>query len=109
GGAVTVSSQGGELVISGGKRTLRTNQCLDPLPTLSPGSHSHDARSWRTQCSTPANDPRHAVVNTAYFVAPGDSTISIGETGRYEFTINDSRCIADVKRGGSLSRVVAAV
>jgi hypothetical protein len=108
GAAVTVSNQGGELVISGAKRTLRTNQCLDPLPTLSPASHSHDARSWRTQCSTPANDPRHAVVNTAYFVSPGDNAISIGETGRYEFTINDSRCVADVKRGGSLSRVVAA-
>jgi len=108
GGSVTVTGGGGELQISGGRRSLRTDQCLDPMPTLARNVHTQDARSWRTRCSTPPGDPRHAVVNTAYFVAAGDNAISIAETGRYEFTINDSRCVADVRRGASLSRVVAA-
>jgi hypothetical protein len=108
GGSVTVTGGGGELQISGGRRTLRTDQCLDPMPTLARNVHTQDARSWRTRCSTPPGDPRHAVVNTAYFVAAGDNAISIAETGRYEFTINDSSCIADVRRGASLSRAVAA-
>ena len=108
GGSVTVTGGGGELQISGGRRTLRTDQCLDPMPTLARNVHTQDARSWRTRCSTPPGDPRHAVVNTAYFVAAGDNAISIAETGRYEFTINDSSCVADVRRGASLSRVVAA-
>ena len=108
GGAVTVTGGGGELQISGGRRSLRTDQCLDPMPTLARNVHTQDARSWRTRCSTPPGDPRHAVVNTAYFVAAGDNAISIAETGRYEFTINDSRCVADVRRGASLSRAVAA-
>jgi hypothetical protein len=43
-------------------------------------------------------------VNTIYFVAPGDDAISVAETGRYEFTIGDGRCIADVKRSAILSR-----
>jgi hypothetical protein len=104
GGSVTVTGGGGELQISGGRRTLRTDQCLDPMPTLARNVHTQDARSWRTRCSTPPGDPRHAVVNTAYFVAAGDNAISIAETGRYEFTINDSSCVADVRRGASLSR-----
>ena len=108
GGTVTVTGGGGELQISGGRRTLRTDQCLDPMPTLARNVHTQDGHSWRTRCSTPPGDPRHAVVNTAYF-ATGDDSISIAETGRYEFTINDARCIADVKRGATLTRVVAAV
>ena len=108
GGPVTVTGGGGELQISGGRRSLRTDQCLDPMPTLARNVHTQDARSWRTRCSTPPGDPRHAVVNTAYFAAAGDNTISIAETGRYEFTINDSTCVADVRRGASLSRAVAA-
>ncbi|HEY5240485.1 MAG TPA: hypothetical protein VIJ22_03425 [Polyangiaceae bacterium] len=107
GGTVTVTGGGGELQISGGRRSLRTDQCLDPMPTLARNVHTQDARSWRTRCSTPPGDPRHAVVNTAYFAAAGDNAISIAETGRYEFTINDSTCVADVRRGASLSRVVA--
>lgn len=106
GGRVTVAGSGGELVIAGA-RTLRTDQCLDPLPTLARTVHSQDATSWRTRCATPASDPRHAVVNTAYFVT-GTDAITLAETGRYEFTINDARCVADVKRAGSLARVVPA-
>jgi hypothetical protein len=108
GAQVTVTGGGGELQISGGRRTLRTDQCLDPMPTLARNVHSQDARSWRTRCSPPPGDPRHAVVNTAYFVAAGDNAITIAETGRYEFTINEARCVADVRRGASLSRVVVA-
>lgn len=106
GGPVTVTGSGGELVISGA-RTLRTDQCIDPLQTLARTVHSQDATSWRTRCATPASDPRRATINTAYFVT-GPNSISIAETGRYEFTIDNARCIADVKRAGSLSRVVAA-
>ena len=68
GGTVTVTGGGGELQISGGRRTLRTDQCLDPMPTLARNVHTQDGHSWRTRCSTPPGDPRHAVVNTAYFV-----------------------------------------
>jgi hypothetical protein len=106
-GPAAIRSERGELVIAKDRRILRTDECLDAMPTLSREAHSHDARSWRTRCVTPQRDARHAVVNTVYFIAPGDDAISIAETGRYEFTIRDERCIADVKRGASLSRVLA--
>jgi hypothetical protein len=108
GGPVTITGSAGELQISGGQRTLRTDQCLDPMPTLARNVHTEDARAWRTRCSTPPGDPRHAVINTAYFVASGDNVITVAETGRYEFTINDSHCVADVRRGAALSRTLAA-
>jgi hypothetical protein len=108
GAQVTLRTDGGELVITGAAHPLRTDQCLDPMPTLSRTSHASDGHSFRTSCSTAANDSRHAVVNTAYFLAAGNGSMSIAETGRYEFTINAVRCIADVSRSGSLTRVAAA-
>jgi hypothetical protein len=101
---VAVRDDRSELTITGDRRTFRTDGCLDAMPALVRETHSRDARSWRTRCVTPAGDPRHAVVNTAYFVAPGDDAISVAETGRYEFTIGGERCIADVKRAATLSR-----
>src|SRR4029077_9432695 len=70
-------------------------------------AHSTSGRSWRTRCSTPPSDPRRAMINTAYFLT-SDDTIQVAETGRYELTINNARCIADVKRDASLTRSVAA-
>lgn len=106
GGPAMVTSSGGELVIQG-PRTLRTDACLDPLPTLARSVHTSDSHSWRTRCQTPPSDPRRAVINTAYFGSADATSISIAETGRYEFTVNGAQCIADVKRSGSLARVSA--
>jgi hypothetical protein len=107
GGAVRLRTDGGEFAIEGGRRTLRSDGCLDGMPTLSSEAHSTSGRSWRTRCSTPPSDPRRATINTAYFLT-SDDTIQVAETGRYELTINNARCIADVKRDASLTRSVAA-
>jgi hypothetical protein len=105
GGIVRVRTDGAEFAIEGGRRTLRSDGCLDGMPTLASEAHSTDGRAWRTRCSTPPSDPRRATINTAYFLKP-DNTIEIDETGRYELTINNARCIADVKRGASLAKFV---
>jgi hypothetical protein len=107
GGVVRVRTDGAEFAIEGGRRTLRSDGCLDGMPTLASEAHSSDGRSWRTRCSTPPSDPRRATINTAYFRV-ADDAIQIAETGRYELTINNARCIADVKRDASLKRVAAA-
>ena len=106
GGVVRVRSDGAEFAIEGGRRTLRSDGCLDGMPTLASEAHSSDGKSWRTRCSTPPSDPRRATINTAYFLV-GDDSIQIAETGRYELTINSARCIADVKRDASLKRAGA--
>jgi hypothetical protein len=99
----TVHTDQGELSIDAGARTYRTDQCVDPMSTLARDTHSSDGHTWRTRCSTPRNDARHASVNAAYFLT-GDSTITIAETGRYEFTIEGARCVADVSRQAALHR-----
>lgn len=106
-GPATVSVDYGELVIVSGHKTLRSDQCIDPLPTLAAQTHSNDGRTWRTRCATPPSDPRHAVINAAYF-RNADDFITIAETGRYEFTVQGARCIADVSRESSLTRLPLA-
>src|ERR1019366_2796308 len=106
GGVVRVRTDGAEFAIEGGRRTLRSDGCVDGMSTLASEAHSSDGRSWRTRCSTPPSDPRRATVNTAYFLT-GDDTLQLAETGRYELTINAARCIADVKREASLRKFAA--
>jgi hypothetical protein len=108
GGLATVRSENGELVVQttdSHARPLRTDQCLDPLPTLARETHSADGHTWRTRCTTPSSDPRHAVVNTAYFLSSSSDSISVAETGQYEFTIAGSRCVANVTREATIRRV----
>jgi hypothetical protein len=106
GAQVTLRTDGSELAMTGGAVPLRTDKCLDPLPTLSKASHSGDGHQWRTSCATAANDPRHATINTAYFLT--GNSIRIAETGRYEFSVAGTRCVADVSRSGILTKVVQA-
>jgi hypothetical protein len=108
GEAVTVTDSGDELSIAEGKRVFRTTGCYDELPTLSKGFHSHDAaaHSWRTQCTTPANDPRKATINTLV-TAPSPTHIDIAETGRYEIVLEGQTCIADVHRSRALDLIPA--
>jgi hypothetical protein len=106
-GIAKIRSAGGELLIETPLRTLRTDQCLDPMATLARNAHSGDGKTWRTRCATGSGDPRHAVVNAAYFLT-SDDVLTLAETGRYEFTIQGARCVADVTRQASLRRLPPA-
>jgi hypothetical protein len=101
----TLRDDGGELTITVGGHSLRTDRCVDPLPTLAPESHSSDGHTWRTRCVTPPGDARHAVVNTAYFLTAAGA-ITMAETGRYEYAIRGARCVADVTRGSTIFRLL---
>ncbi|OJY30798.1 MAG: hypothetical protein BGO98_28950 [Myxococcales bacterium 68-20] len=105
---VEVRMEGDELAFIGGGRVFRTNQCYDPMPTLSRQSHSRapDGKSWRTGCATAPNDPRKTNLNTLV-IATTEAHIDIVETGRYEITLETGRCMADVKRTRSFTRVPA--
>jgi hypothetical protein len=96
---VAIHQEGDELSVVGGGRVYRTNQCYDQLPTLTREAHSRDpsGRAWRTRCATPAADPRRAMMQTLVSVT-NDTHIDVVETGRYEISLAEGRCIADVKR-----------
>jgi hypothetical protein len=99
GEVVQIRTEGDELAFVGGGRVFRSNQCYDPMPNLARETHSRDpnGKTWRTRCTTPANDPRKAILNTLV-VATSDTHIDVIETGRYEIVLENGRCMADVKR-----------
>lgn len=103
---VNIRMEGDELAFVGGGRVYRTNQCYDPMPTLSRETHSRDpnGKTWRTRCVTAPTDPRKTILNTLV-VATSDQRIDLVETGRYEITLENGRCIADVKRTRSFTLV----
>jgi hypothetical protein len=105
GETVAVRVEGDELVIVGGGRVYRSDQCYDIMPGLKRDAHSRDpgGKAWRTRCSSPPGDPRRATLQTA--ITATSSRIDIVETGRYEITIGDGHCSADVKRTRSLSLI----
>jgi hypothetical protein len=106
---ITVKEEGDELSFVGGRRVFRTNQCYDEMPTLVRQTHSREGsgRIWRTRCATPPADPRNAVMNTLVNVT-SDTHIDLVETGRYEITLKEGRCTADVKRTRSFDLVPTA-
>ncbi len=99
GETIAITQEGDELSFVGGGRVFKSNQCYDDMPTLARESHSRDpsGKSWRTHCSTPAGDPRRATINTLVQVA-SDTHIDVQETGRYEISLTDGKCTADIKR-----------
>lgn len=103
---VNVAIEGDNLSIVGGGRVFKSNQCYDQMPTLVRDSYQRDpsGKIWRTHCSTPANDPRRATLNTLVQVT-SDTHIELGETGRYEITHNAGSCIADVKRTRTFDKI----
>ncbi len=109
GETIQVREEGDELSFIGGGRVYHTNQCYDQMPTLQRASHSREGsgRAWRTRCTTPAGDPRYAALNTLVSAA-SDTHIDLTETGRYEITLKEGHCIADVKRTRAFDVVQAA-
>ncbi len=79
------------------------------MPTLVRQTHSREGsgRIWRTRCATPPADPRNAVMNTLVS-ATSDTHIDLVKTGRYEITLKEGRCTADVKRSRSFDLVPTA-
>lgn len=104
--SATIRREGDEIAIMSGGRVIRSNECYDPMPTLSRESHSRDpsGKLWRTRCTTPPSDPRRAMLQTLFSITD-DKQIDIVETGRYEIVLKEGRCIADVKRSVKLVRV----
>jgi hypothetical protein len=106
GESVSVRLEGDELAFLGGGRVFHTNQCYDQMPTLVRETHTRDpsGKTWRTRCTTPPSDPRRAAINTLVTIT-SDKHIDIAESGRYEISLNEGKCTADVKRTRGLDLV----
>jgi hypothetical protein len=96
GGQVTLREEAGELLMSGLGRNFRTNECWEQLPGVTRATHSAADHAWRTQCKSAPNDPRQTTLVTT--VTATDTTITLDETGEYQFRIEGQNCTASTRR-----------
>jgi hypothetical protein len=106
GETMTVRQEGDELAFLGGGRVFRTNECYDQMPTLVRETHTRDpsGKTWRTRCTTPPSDPRRGAINTLVTIT-SDKHIDIVESGRYEISLVEGHCTADIKRSRGLDLI----
>jgi hypothetical protein len=96
GGQATVVEEGVELVITSSDRTFRTAACYESMPGLMQSSHSVTQRSWQTRCVSAPNDPRQTTLVTN--LTATDTTMSLDETGAYQFRVSGQNCTASARR-----------
>jgi hypothetical protein len=108
GETVTIRQEGDELSFVGGGRVFHSNQCYDQMPTLVRETHTRDpsGKTWRTRCITPPSDPRRGAIDTRVDITTAKH-IDIQESGRYEISLNEGKCTADVKRTRGFDLVTA--
>ncbi len=99
---VTIIEHGGELAFSGGGYP-RTSLCYEAGLAVKVRAHTASPRSWRTECSSDANDSRQAHLVTT-LSAPNDATLVFDETGEYQFLIKGQNCTASVRRSRTYVR-----
>ena len=82
-------------------RTYRTSECWELLPGVARTSHAVATRSWRSRCTSAPNDARQTTLVTT--ISATDTTISLDETGEYQFRIEGQNCTASVRRTRNFS------
>ena len=96
GGQATVVEEGVELVVTSSDRTYRTASCYESMPGLVQSSHTVTQRSWQTRCVSAPNDPRQTTLVTN--LTATDTTMSLDETGAYQFLVKGQNCTASARR-----------
>jgi hypothetical protein len=96
GGQATVAEEGVELVITSSDRAFRTAACYETMPGLVQSSHSVTQRSWQTRCVSAPGDPRQTTLVTN--LTATDTTMSLDETGAYQFRVSGQNCAASARR-----------
>jgi hypothetical protein len=104
GGQATVVEEGAELVITSADRTFRTAACYETMPGLVQSSHSVTQRSWQTRCVSAPGDPRQTTLVTN--LTATDTTMSLDETGAYQFRVSGQNCTASARRSRSYRLVL---
>ncbi len=99
GGAVSIREEGSELVTSGAGRPFRTSECWESLPGGVRSAHGASKRAWHTECSSAPGDARQARIVTN--LSATDTTITLDETGQYQFVIDGQNCTASARRSRS--------
>ncbi len=102
GGTVQIGQSGDQLVLSGTVRG-HSNGCWSDNPTVHRVASSFHAGTWSTSCATATNNPR-SERGTYTFHADGDDTLSFRSETRWNWQLNQSRCVASRTETRSFTR-----
>jgi hypothetical protein len=103
GESAEVKKQGARLALALPDRTLRTDSCWTPNPTVRVTNAVATAARWRTECATPEGEAKRE--RGVYTVtATTRNTLELLEESEYDWQLNDSHCIAKVRSTQKLER-----
>jgi hypothetical protein len=102
-----VREQAGQLSLLFAQRTLRTNACWSPNPTVKLVSSTSKAGQWRTECRTPQGEPRKESGRYTVTAQPG-AALELMEESEYDWRLEQSHCAAKVRITQRLERRTAA-
>jgi hypothetical protein len=105
GGAVTIQQRDGELVFAGESGAYSTEKCWQMHPGLTRQSHSASGGVWKSTCRSAPGDARQEILQTSVSVV-GD-TLSLQESGQYQFVVQGQTCAASSGRWQTYRRQLA--
>lgn len=107
GSAIRVTQSGDDLTFAG--RPQRTTRgCWSENASVRRVSSRYQSGTWSIMCRTPQEDPR-AEVGTYTLRAVGTDQIEFRDQSRYDWALNESRCIASITSTQTFQRVSGPV
>lgn len=99
---VEVRANGQHLALAFPDRTIRTDACWSPNPTVRLSGTQAGTGKWRTECRTPDGEAKkeHGV----YTLSASGSTLELLEESEYDWQLKKSHCVASVRITQRLTR-----
>ncbi|HET8934954.1 MAG TPA: hypothetical protein VFN67_16010 [Polyangiales bacterium] len=103
GGLVTVEQKGQALLLHGRDQDIRTDACWSRNPAMKRSAASYSDGLWMTRCRTAAEDPREEL-GIYTLTLQGQSTILYKDVSHYDWSLNESKCVATFTTTQTLTR-----
>jgi hypothetical protein len=107
GGLVTVEQRDQVLLLHGRDQDIRTDACWSRNPAMKRSIASYSNGTWLTRCRTVDNDPR-AEQGTYTLKLQDPETLLYKDVSRYDWTLNESKCVATFTTTQTLTRSAGA-
>ena len=107
GGVVTIEQRDQALLLHGRDQDIRTDTCWSRNPAMKRTLASYSNGQWLTRCRTADNDPR-AEQGTYTLKLQDSETLLYKDTSRYDWSLNDSKCVATFTTTQTLTRATNA-
>jgi hypothetical protein len=106
GGQVRITEDGDQLVFRG-RDTQRTDGCWSANPAVRRVSSTRQPGEWRVVCRTPPSDSK-AETGTYTLTIDGEDRLVFRDVSRYDWQLNESRCVGTLTSTQVFTRVRAA-